>query len=258
MPDRIIYSLCPLCDSPRFEHHVDANCSGHGLYVASLSPHMRWLRCTSCEHVFTEGYYTDTACALIYSRTNSNQIVGNDLEGQRYVSSRIVEKIVPHAAGGRWLDVGFGNGSLLLTAQEYGFEPVGLDLRPQTAQALQSLGVPAFCSDITLYSPGNRFNVISMADVIEHMPFPKQGLEAAHRLLGDDGILFLSMPNSESAVWRDLDARNTNPYWGELEHYHNFSRSRLYLLLATFGFEPIRYGISERYRACMEVVARKL
>jgi hypothetical protein len=28
-------------------------------------------------------------------------------------------------------------------------------------------------------------------------------------------------------------------------------------LLREIGFEPLRYGISERYRACMEVIARK-
>jgi hypothetical protein len=44
---------------------------------------------------------------------------------------------------------------------------------------------------------------------------------------------------------------------GSIEHYHNFSRSRLYALLRETGFEPVRYGISERYRACMEVIARK-
>ena len=54
-----------------------------------------------------------------------------------------------------------------------------------------------------------------------------------------------------------LDRQKANPYWAEIEHCHNFSRSRLYALLREMGFEPVRYGISERYRACMEVIARK-
>jgi hypothetical protein len=48
-----------------------------------------------------------------------------------------------------------------------------------------------------------------------------------------------------------------NPYWGEIEHYHNFGRRRLYALLEEHGFEPARYGVSFRYRACMEVIARR-
>jgi 2-polyprenyl-3-methyl-5-hydroxy-6-metoxy-1,4-benzoquinol methylase len=37
-----------------------------------------------------------------------------------------------------------------------------------------------------------------MADVLEHMPFPKTGLAAAHRLRRPDGVLFLSMPNMDN------------------------------------------------------------
>lgn len=42
-----------------------------------------------------------------------------------------------------------------------------------------------------------------------------------------------------------------------LEHCHNFGRSRLWALLEECGFKPAEYGVSERYRACMEVLAIK-
>jgi len=84
------------------------------------------------------------------------------------------------------------------------------------------------------------------------------GLQAAHRLLQTGGVLLISMPNSGSMVWKALDANNANPYWGEIEHYHNFERDRLYALLAECGFKPVRYGISQRYRVCMEVIAVKV
>jgi predicted SAM-dependent methyltransferase len=122
---------------------------------------------------------------------------------------------------------------------------------------MADFGVRTYCEDISTLSLEFQCAVISMADVLEHLPFPRTGLQSANRLLRDDGILFVSMPNMESAVWRALDDNKANPYWGELEHYHNFSRSRLYELLRECGFEPLRYGISERYRACMEIVARK-
>jgi predicted SAM-dependent methyltransferase len=78
-----------------------------------------------------------------------------------------------------------------------------------------------------------------------------------HALLKKDGILFLSMPNADAVAWHFLNSQNANPYWGELEHYHNFGRVRLYQLLEENGFEPLRYGISSRYKVCMEIVARK-
>ena len=83
----------------------------------------------------------------------------------------------------------------------------------------------------------------------------KTALTAAYRLLGPQGVLFLSMPNMETIVWQMLDDQGANSYWRELAHYHNFSRARLYALLEEQGFSPLAYHISERNRACMEVIA---
>ena len=209
-PARIHYTECPLCASSDFSPLWRADCSGHPLYKPSIPKLMQWMRCSACEHVFTDGYYTPEALDIIFSDTNANQLVGADYERQRPIAARMIEKVLPFAADGAWLDVGFGNAALLFTAQVFGFDPVGLDLR------------------------------------------------AAHRLLKPGGVLLASMPNMDSMLWRLMNASNSNPYWGELEHYHNFGRRSLYRLLQENGFRPVRYGISERYRVCMEVVAVKV
>lgn len=219
---------------------------------------MVWMRCADCEHVFTDGYFSDEVSAEVFSSANPNQQPGASFEQNRYVSARIVERVARYGADGRWLDVGFGNGSLLFTAEEWGFEPEGLDLRPSTAEGLRRLGIEARCADLTTLDAPGRYSVISLADVLEHMPYPGEGLVAAHRLLREDGVIFASMPNYNCAVWRLLDAGDVNPYWGELEHFHNFSRRRLYELLEEHGFEPLHYAVSERYRVCMEVIARRV
>jgi len=65
------------------------------------------------------------------------------------------------------------------------------------------------------------------------------------------------MPDMDDLVWRLLQANGANPYWGGIEHYHNFSRKRLFALLQHHGFTPVEYHISERYRLCMEMIAVK-
>ena len=218
---------------------------------------MNWLECQNCGHIFTEGYFDASAARLVFSKVQPNQIVGYHMELQRSISARMVERVARYAQGGSWLDVGFGNGSLLFTAEEWGYVPVGLDLRKDNVDALKQLGYEAYCVSVDELDCYERFNIISMADVLEHMPFPKAGLAAARRLLRQGGALFLSMPNMENMVWRLLHANKVNPYWGEIEHYHNFSRKRLYGLLEEHGFYPVDYHVSERYRVCMEVIAIK-
>src|ERR1041384_1736169 len=56
-----------------------------------------------------------------------------------------------------------------------------------SVEALRRLGIEARPADLTTLDEPGRFAVISLADVLEHMPFPKQGLAAAHRLLRPDG-----------------------------------------------------------------------
>ncbi len=216
-----------------------------------------WCRCGACGHVFTDGYFTDEANRLIFANCNTSQAVGHDAERQRQVSGRMVERVARVVGEGAWLDIGFGNASLLLTAAEFGYHPVGIDLRADNVEVLRNKGYEAYCQTVeTLDMPG-RFSAVSMADVLEHMPFPRVGLDAACRLLHLGGALFISLPNMSSAIWRQLDETGENPYWGELEHYHNFDRERLYRLLREHGLEPQVYAISERYRIGMEVIAVK-
>jgi protein O-GlcNAc transferase len=255
--ERIAYGACPLCDSSDIPAVLGADCSKHPIYQPGLPPVMIWHECRNCGHVFTEGYFDAKAASLVFSMTQPNQTVGYEMERQRTISARMVERVARYVQGGSWLDVGFGNGSLLFTAEEWGYVPAGLDLRKENVHALKQLGYEAHCLPIEQLYDQERFNIVSMADVLEHMPFPKIGLAAAHRLLRANGALFLSMPNMDNMVWRLLHAHGVNPYWGEIEHYHNFSRKRLYALLQEHGFQPMEYQVSERYRICMEVIAIK-
>jgi SAM-dependent methyltransferase len=256
-PGRIAYAACPLCGCADIPYHIEADTTRHPLYKPALPKTMKWRSCAGCGHIFTEGYHTPEALDIVFSDTLVKQRVGYDVEGQRKVSARIVERIARHVPDGHWLDVGFGNASLLFTAEEWGYTPVGIDLRKDNVEALQKLGIEAHCLDIEDMDADARFSVVSMADVLEHMAFPRKELQAACRLLRSGGVLFVSMPNMASIVWRALDAAGTNPYWGELEHYHNFTRQRLNGLLEECGLSPLSYNISERYRSCMEVVAAK-
>lgn len=181
MQARIPFGRCPLCESPELADSAKGDVSGHPLYHASLNRLVQWKRCAASGHVFTEGYFSDEALQL-------------------------------------WLDVGFGNGSLLFTAQEYGFTPLGLDVRAQNVKALSALGIEAHCKDLSDLSLDAACSVISMADVLEHAPYPKKTLQTARRLLSAGGVLFVSMPNMKSMLWKAMDQQRANPYRAEIEH----------------------------------------
>lgn len=256
---RIPYERCPLCESAERDEIGTFDCSLHPSYKPPLPRTIRWLRCAGCGHIHVDGYFSPAALEVLFSSSNEHQTPGSAFETQRVVSAAMVEKVCARQRrqGGRWLDVGFGNGALITTAAEFGFRALGLDLRAANVEMMREFGLEAYAVPFESFQAEVPLDVISMADVLEHMPFPKSALRHARDLLVADGLLLVSMPNADSFLWQILTRQNANPYWMEIEHYHNFGRRRLYALLRECGFEPVQFGVSVRYRACMEVLARK-
>lgn len=255
---RTQYTNCPLCKSPKLHSLREVDCSKHDMWVPGIPETIHWMRCGDCAHVFTSHYWTKAGLDLLLAKTYAEQTPGIGVESQRPTSARIIEKVIEQGSHcGSWLDVGFGNGSLLLTANEYGIPAFGIDIRPDSVAALRRLGIKCDCCEIADIKEDNRFSCISFCDVLEHMPDPKAALVKAFNLLKLRGTLFVSMPNMDAPVWSYLDAQGENPYWTELEHLHNFGRRRMLALLTEVGFSHVRYGISQRYRACMELTAIK-
>ncbi len=138
---------------------------------------MQWVDCNQCGHQFVDGYFSEEALLLIFSKTNENQKIGYQIEKQRAISSKIIEKVLPYQFEGNWLDIGFGNGSLLFTAQEYGFNPVGIDLRKENSELMKKIGIEAYCEPVENINFKSNFSVISMMDVLEHIPYPRLTLK---------------------------------------------------------------------------------
>lgn len=260
MKARIAYEACPLCAGRDLAEVGTADCSAHPLYKPPLPRTQRWLQCRGCSHIFVDGYFSPEALAVLFSETPKEQLPGHDVEGQRYLWAYVVETVgrLRASLGGRWLDVGFGNGALLTTAEEFGYAVVGLDVRAQNVKLMREAGYyDVHALDFEQFR-GGPFDIVSMADVLEHLPFPKRALEHARTLLAPDGLLLLSMPNADAYIWREMTRAGANPYWAEIEHYHNFGRKRLYALLEECRLRPVHYSVSLRYKACMQVVAQKL
>lgn len=255
--ERLPFDACPLCDGTEIRPLKSVSCTGHALYDSRLPPSIEWVQCAGCYHVFTTGHFGKEALKVLFSRTQESQQPGYDMERQREIAGAMVDRVVSARGGvlGDWLDVGFGAGAVFATAAEYGFKATGLDLRYPSVELMRRMGYDARCCPIEALE-GEAFDVISLCDVVEHVPFPGELLSATRSRLRLDGVVLISMPNSESFVWRALDSVGKNPYWSEIEHFHNFSRTSLYRLLAKHYLEPVSFGISRRYRCSMEVIAR--
>jgi protein O-GlcNAc transferase len=262
---RTPYSSCPICGVSEFSLLATGDCTKQLHWHPPLPERLTWLRCNVCTHVFTDSFYTDAGLSVLFSKSYEVPLTQAAWEQQRFIWGPVVERIVQVLPSREalfdgalsWVDVGCGSGGLVFTASEFGFEATGLDLNEEIVRRLQEAGYRALYGSIMNVQADKPLHVISMADVLEHMPYPVGALQRAHELLDDQGVLFISCPNRECASWQQMDRRSSNPYWAEFEHYHNFSRSTLTWILRQCGFTPLSYSVSRRYIACMEIVAVK-
>jgi SAM-dependent methyltransferase len=85
--------------------------------------------------------------------------------------------------------------------------------------------------------PDHTFDVITMYDVLEHIPDLHEILNAVRRILKPNGILVVQSPNIDS-----LMARLTGSAWNWLtppDHLYHFTPSTMRRLLADQGFNVI-------------------
>ncbi len=260
----IPFESCPLCASTNTALLRSDSCENYPIWQKGLPTRLDWMHCQECQHIYTRNYFTEQGLALLFSKAHPMQVTGLNLDQERARWAPTVERVQGHLQQQGWmgdsmvwLDVGCGAGGLVITAAEYGFNAIGLDSRAQAVERIEALGYSAVVGDLMELQVTDPVMVMSLADVLEHVPFPRKALQRVHAALMPGGVVMISCPNLDSGSWRKANAEGVNPYWSELEHNHNFSRASLMRLLAEEGFVPIDYSISTRYKSCMEVIARR-
>lgn len=140
-------------------------------------------------------------------------------------------------ATGRWLDVGCSAGFVVRAANDAGFDAHGVELEPDAVRyGREQLGLGTLrCGTLEAqgYAAGS-FDVISLYDVIEHVPDLHRLVDELHRLLADAGVVEIRTPNV--AHWRNPRDLST---WKEVkpsEHLYYFDATSLTRLFEARGF----------------------
>lgn len=163
------------------------------------------LRCSRCSHVYLDGWATEFVVDLYsyYSLRvgETREQAYNPLNTKR--QRELLDWLATRTSGRRLLDVGCGEGQLVCTASEAGWDALGIDLAKGAITIAQSFGVN--CVEEDFFAPsleGERFDVITMTELIEHVPGPGRFLRRARDLLNPGGLLYITTPNFASLARR--------------------------------------------------------
>lgn len=147
------------------------------------------------------------------------------------------EEIERYIKTGRLLDIGCGRGFFLANFLGSNLDYFGIDPRKQISEeAKKRVGENRiFCGTLKeAHFPDSYFDVVTMINLIEHLPNPRENLEEINRVMKKGGLLFIETPNVGSFVARLLGKR-----WHaflEREHHYFFTRDTLRKMLMGTGF----------------------
>jgi SAM-dependent methyltransferase len=177
-------------------------------------------------------------------------------EDPRHKSNRVIEKswafLRSHVRGpGSMLDIGCGNGALLHLARKDGWRVRGMELSRSMADAIEAdQGIEVAVCNFLDYEPepGERYDVVVLRHVLEHLPDSQLAMQKISGLLGEHGIAFLELPNTASFAYaskrllknRGLKNARYAADWRP-GHCNEFNREAFEYLARATGFELIEW-----------------
>lgn len=253
-----IFDKCPICGGSGHPFHRDFTFFQKDFSYPAL-PAKLWMHCEECGNLYTRKFqeaYLKQA-EYMHCIQPEPEKYWTTVEKTSPLSlalwSEVLERLQKFSDGSTLLEVGVGRGELIAVALELGYDVDAVELNPETAQkAANLLGIPVWNCDFLKYNTEKRYSRIIMGDVIEHVSSPEAALKNAYRLLEDEGVLWVSTPNFDSAYSRFL--KFDDPMWREPNHISYFSYAGLVKLAEKCGFKAVDYQISKRYAGSMEVI----
>lgn len=220
-------SPCPLCQStaarPLFE--PIEQCAGCGL--ARTKPAGRFHDSQPDPGQYDQDYFTSRNAYLSQQAAFSQMF------------ARTLDQLQPFKATGALLDIGCGPGLLLKLARERGYATQGCDISEWATEYARSQGFDVRTGDVqTLGYGAGQFDVVVINHTLEHLPQPLDTLREACRVLKDDGVLLVGVPNFASFMSRVMRER-----WAGLlpdQHLWHFTPLTLTRALRQAGFRVLR------------------
>ena len=213
----------------------DLRCTSH-----DLGRHGDIVRCSNCGMLFNHPLPNPESLHEVYREVRDPSYLretGAREETYRRTLRQLHEYAEP---SGSLLDVGCYTGVFLAMAKTAGWDTQGLELSSWAAEIARRQEIGEIhetpLEDFPV-EPGS-FRVVTMWDVVEHLPNPAEVFRSVHRCLQPGGVVGFSTHMTDSPAARVMGTRY--PFFMEM-HVVHFSRPTLRRLLAQEGFEILAF-----------------
>ncbi|MEW6319634.1 MAG: methyltransferase domain-containing protein [Acidobacteriota bacterium] len=229
--DLLVRRPCPTCAADHSTHELTKD-------------HLALVRCLECGLVYVNPIFDEQHYKEVYGSATYQAIMkdlgeaSHEYRVERFGRER-VEVMGQHLEGvaqPRYLDVGCSTGFVVEAATQRGWRAEGIDLNPSAIEFGQRRGLNLRVAALEEagVAPGS-LDAISLFDVLEHLARPAEVVVQAAGLLRPGGVLYLYVPNYDSAS-RLLMGADAHFIW-PTHHLNYYTPATLSDLVARHGLE---------------------
>ncbi len=244
MPEFI--QQCPVCQSSKL--HAFLTCTDYT--VSHQDFHL--VRCEQCTFTFTNprpteeeiGRYYQSEDYISHSNTSKGfintayQLVRKyTLQKKLTLIRSFLEQSEEKNKHIKLLDIGCGTGRFLKACKDTGWDAYGTEPDEKARQIAVTDTSCMIQADFLTSYVEEKFDVITLWHVLEHIHQLHLTLEKISATIKDDGHLIVAVPNLLS--W---DAQKYQQYWAAYDvprHLYHFSPRSIQELFANFGFKIV-------------------
>jgi len=240
------------------------------------------VKCTECDLVYTNPRFTTEELEVVYS---SEKIIGGVYRNFDYLFDanapdilRATEKgvtfdpkmyqwkfdiiqkyCIENPSKLRLLDVGCGDGRFVFDALQRGYQVTGIDLSPdrveQGMERYQFEAGTLRCMNVDEFSAGEKFDIVVMWDLIEHVESPSAVMKNLQKIAHDDTVFFILTMSLDSLTYK-LFKRDWY-YINPTQHLHYFSHSTMPKILKKNELEQMGVELDDsRYKNLLHLIRR--
>jgi len=235
--DEVKKRSCPLCDANDFSH------------IYKERGNIGVVRCKRCAFIYTnpivrepeKNYWGDEKKYYEEAKLIFDGAAKSHRDVNYLADLKEIEKIKPV---GNFLDIGTSVGFFLRHARQRKWNIFGIEPSPTLSEmARKYFGLNVKTAYLEEAGFGNEsFDIVTMTDVFEHIPKPKEILMQVNKILKKDGILFIKVPNGSYSLLKLRLAKATGSLkaydvFDSYEHLSHFTHQTLKKMLDDCGFK---------------------
>lgn len=203
------------------------------------------VKCKNCQFVYVNPRISNEDLPKLYSGDyfNNKEFGYSGYEQDAHLRiqnfKRWLKDIKPflEKEKGSVLDIGCASGYFLELMRDNGWSVEGIELDPSMQTVLDKKQIPTFPHPFDEYKTDKKFDLITLFDVIEHLPEVHQTFKKLTDILDEKGIIALITPDYNS-----FQSKFFGKNWFQLkpqEHIQYFTPATLQKAIEPHGLEII-------------------